>query len=707
VAEVRAGLLRSASRSARAAVRRPARSWRWPDWAIPCLYLLGAAALTWRMWANPAGTVPTNGGPKVGSDIYLNVWFMRYAATALSHGQLPALVTKAVNAPQGINVMWNTSLLLPSVLLAPVTLLAGPIVSLTVLLTLGFAGSAASLYFVLRRWGVSYPAAGIGGALYGFSPAVLVAAEDHYHLQFAVLPPLIIDAILRLAVGRGRPVLTGIWLGFLVAAQLFIAEELLVDTALAGAVVLAVLAACRPTKVLGRAGAVAIGTAVAAAVALLLSGHALLVQFHGPLAEQGSPWRLSRYGNHLANFVTAPNAVFFHGPQFRRFLGATGQFLVEYYAYLGWPLLGLLAVSTVIFWRDMRVRVAALTFTLLEVLSLGGHPMHVGSWHVPVILLPWHWIRYIPVVSQALPNRLPIIADGAAAATLAFAFDRARRATAGAPAWRRPAIAAAAALALLPIIPRPVPAAVASPAPPGFGAAIAGLHLQRYSSVLVLPAEKGLAMDWQALAGEQFSLVGGYCIAPDPSGKAVQCDTYKVLSHAERTALIRTASTTTGRHGRFGPSTATMAAALSGWRPTAVVTAAGRNSRLGRYLTRFFGPPTIRRDQVLGWRLDGACELPPRLHQVSRRATGPNPLCAGARQQAAGRRIGLRVRAPGGPVGLRGRAPGGPVGLRGRAPGGPVGLRGRAPGGPVGLRLPAPARPGGHHSFAPGPTRDP
>src|SRR5580658_723390 len=89
VAEVRAGLLRSASRSARAAVRRPARSWRWPDWAIPCLYLLGAAALTWRMWANPAGTVPTNGGPKVGSDIYLNVWFMRYTATALSHGQLP------------------------------------------------------------------------------------------------------------------------------------------------------------------------------------------------------------------------------------------------------------------------------------------------------------------------------------------------------------------------------------------------------------------------------------------------------------------------------------------------------------------------------------------------------------------------------------------------------------------------------------------
>lgn len=198
-----------------------------------------------------------------------------------------------------------------------------------------------------------------------------------------------------------------------------------------------------------------------------------------------------------------------------------------------------------------------------------------------------------------------------------------------------------------------MPGAAASPAPPGFRAAIAGLHLQPHSSVLVLPAEKGLAMDWQALADEQFSLVGGYCIAPDPSGRAVQCDTYKVLSHAERKALIRTASATRGRHGRFGPSAATMAAAISAWRPAAVVTAAGSSSRLGQYLTRFFGPPTVHRDQVLGWRLNGACELPVRLHRVSGEVTGASPLCAVARQQAADRRIRLRVRAPDGPAELR------------------------------------------------------
>ena len=60
-------------------------------------------------------------------------------------------------------------MLLPGMLLAPVTLLAGPQASLTVLLTAGFAGSAFALMAVLRRWGASTPAAALGGGVYGFS----------------------------------------------------------------------------------------------------------------------------------------------------------------------------------------------------------------------------------------------------------------------------------------------------------------------------------------------------------------------------------------------------------------------------------------------------------------------------------------------------------------------------------------------------------
>src|SRR5215472_5000761 len=170
-------------------------------WLVLSGYLLAAVALTWRLWADPAGRAQA-GDPH---DVDLFVWYMHYAAAAIAHGRLPALVTTAMNAPTGVSVMWNTSLLLPGMLLTPVTLLAGPQASLTVLLTLGFAGSAASLFWVLRRWGASTSAAALGGAVYGFSPALVNAGIGHYHLVLAVTPPLIIDALLRIVTGRGHP----------------------------------------------------------------------------------------------------------------------------------------------------------------------------------------------------------------------------------------------------------------------------------------------------------------------------------------------------------------------------------------------------------------------------------------------------------------------------------------------------------------------
>ena len=130
-------------------------------------YVLGAVAMTWRLWLDPAGRMQAGDT----QDVNLFAWFMRYSATAIGHGHLPALFTTALGAPRGVNLMWNTAFLLPGILLTPVTLLAGPQVSLTLVLTLSFAGSAAALFWVLRRWGASLGAAALGGAVYGFSPA--------------------------------------------------------------------------------------------------------------------------------------------------------------------------------------------------------------------------------------------------------------------------------------------------------------------------------------------------------------------------------------------------------------------------------------------------------------------------------------------------------------------------------------------------------
>ena len=102
---------------------------------VSACYLAAALILTWRLWADPASR--TVAGNPTDADLF--AWYLRHAADAVTHGHLPALVTTAMNAPVGVNMMWNTSILLPGVLLTPVTLLFGPQVSLTVLTTLGFA----------------------------------------------------------------------------------------------------------------------------------------------------------------------------------------------------------------------------------------------------------------------------------------------------------------------------------------------------------------------------------------------------------------------------------------------------------------------------------------------------------------------------------------------------------------------------------------
>ena len=557
-------------------------------WLIVACYLAAALALTWRLWADPASRAQTGDM----HDVDLFAWFIRYSATAVTHGRLPALVSTAMNAPHGINLMWNTSVLLPAVLLTPLTVLAGPQVSLTVLLTLGFAGSAASLYWVLRQWSASPGAAALGGAVYGFSPALVAASAGHYHLQFAVLPPLLIHLLLRLVTGRGRPVRTGAGLGLLAAAQLLTAEELLAMTAATGVVIVVTLAVCWPGAVRERVAGAAAGLAAAAAVLAVTCGYPLWVQFHGPLAEHGSPFPASPFRAHPATFVTPSGELLLHTRASAAAAASYPARLPEYLAYLGWPLLVVLAVAAILCWRRPPGRVAAVTFAVLEICSLGGQ----HAW------LPWHWLAHLPVLSELLPNRFALLADGAAAALLAFGLDQARASVRdrGWAGWRAWIPGVVAVLAVLPLIPLPLPVTTVAPVPAGWPTAFSRLRLAPDAPVLVVPVpyeETPQALRWQADTGQPGSLIGGWFIGPDATGHAALSGG----SQAKRAGKhLNSLLTPTSRLS--APSPAQVRADLAAWRPAAVVAVTQPSSRLARMLTRLLGPPTVRAGQVLAWR---------------------------------------------------------------------------------------------------------
>jgi hypothetical protein len=589
-------------------------------------YLLAALAVTFWLWRDPASRTVA-GNP---NDANQFAWFFRYDATAIAHARLPALVTTAMNAPHGVNVMWNTFMLLPGVLLAPVTLLFGPQTSLTVLLTAGFAGSATAMFAVLRRWRASVPAAALGAAVYGFSPALVHSAIGHYDLQFAVLPPLIVDAGLRLATGRARAVRGGAWLGLLVAAQLLISEEILLDTAIAGVVLVAVVAASRPREVAGKVRTISAGLGVGAGVTAVVAGYPLWVQFFGVLRQHGSPFLPDYFKDDLASFVVPSSLLVFHTAGSAAQAARSPGGLPEYLGYLGWPLILVLLAAAIHFWRLLPVRATALTAGVLGVFSLGGTLMASGHEYAAV-KLPWYWVQSLPVLNAVLPDRFSIVADGAAAALLAFSADAAVSGFAGYAAGRLPRLAggwrpaavvmSCAVLAALPLVPAPLPAAAAPPLPPGWSAAFASLRLPASASVLVVPMPVSRFTDplrWQADTGEPGSLAGGYFIGPGANGHAYVNG--GGLPTAGRYLNFLWTQSVGGLPGWLAagapgstfarPGTAPlgvvnleqMRSQVAAWRVTAVVAVAARNSLLGEYLTQLLGPPVTGAGDVLAWR---------------------------------------------------------------------------------------------------------
>ena len=590
-------------------------------------FLLASLAITRELWRDPASRIVAGNL----NDANQFAWFFRYDATAVAHLRLPALVTTAMNAPHGVNVMWNTFMLLPGVLLAPVTLLFGPQTSLTVLMTAGFAGSATAMFAVLRRWGVSAAGAALGATLYGFSPALLHSALGHYDLQFTVLPPLIIDAVLQLASGRALPTRGGAWLGLLVTAQLLISEEVLLDCAIAAVALVIVLAASRPADVAGRAAAVARGLGAAACVTVLLAGYPLWVQFAGPLRQHGSPFLVEFFNNDLAGLVQPSSLMLFHTAQTAAAAARYQGHLPEYLGYLGWPLVVFLPLAAIRFWRLLPVRAAAVTCAVLGVFSFGG-TLLVGGHQHPAIKLPWYWLEGLPVLSAVLPDRFSILTDGAVAALLALSFDAAVPVFAAYAVRRLPLLAAGgrpaavvmscAVLAVLPILPKPLSAAAATPLPPGWSAVFASLRLPASAPVLVVPIPTPHFTEplrWQADTGEPGALIGGYFIGPDASGRAHEGGTgipasaqYLNLLWADSAAGLPAslaAQMPTYAYSQSGTlmpvravSPEQMYAQIAAWRVTAVVAVVARNTLLGDYLTALLGPPVASAGDVMAWR---------------------------------------------------------------------------------------------------------
>ena len=253
-------------------------------------------------------------------------------------------------------------------------------------------------------------------------------------------------------------------------------------------------------------------------------------------------------------------------------------------------------MASVLYWRDVRVRVAAVACAVLEVLSLGSTQVIRGVTVLPV-LLPWHWLAHLPVLTQMLPNRLSLLADGLAAAVLAISLSLALSA-AGQPRWRRQVVPLTlVVIAVLPLVPLPLHTTQAAAVPPGYRAAFTRLALPRDARVLVVPVPYGSVCSRALVRADGIpgSMNGGYS-RDQPDGRA--------LTYGGRgpRAIARSVTRCGPSHRYKPPTAAQMRGYVARWKPAAVVAVTKRSSRLGRLLVTVLGPPSFTTGRVVVWR---------------------------------------------------------------------------------------------------------
>lgn len=482
---------------------------------VPAVYLALAFGVFANTWASPT-THWIGGDP----DPSLFIWHLRWLPFALGEGHTPFL-SNYLNYPDGFNLLWNTSVLFPAFVLAPVTLLFGAVLSYNLLVTLSLALSAWCAYLALRRYVRREEGAAAGGLLYGFSPFMFAQAGGHPHMTVAVYPPLVLLLLDEILVRRRRsPILLGALLGVATGIQLLTGEEIAAITVLVACIGLALLALLNRARVRARLPDAVRAGATALVVAAAIDAYPLSVQLGGAQRVTGSIHPHNVFVLDLLSLVV-PGPRQQLSPDSANDLATHYSGLGELGGYIGVPLLVLVVFVLVRYWKDRLVRFAGLLLGVVVVLALGPR-LHVAGHSLPV-RLPWVVPQRLPYFESILPARLAVIMFLLLGLLLAVFVDRFPRRSRSSGL----ALGVIVAAALLPLFPAlPYPSGM-SDTPRFFSS---GARAIPHGSVALVAPLAGVAggttrpLLWQAESALRFRMPEAYVVRPAESTPALGDD---------------------------------------------------------------------------------------------------------------------------------------------------------------------------------------
>lgn len=581
---------RAGTGSAVAAAARWARDWgrHHPelrtDVLVGLLMVVTAGWLTHGLWPHPAVRAlalnPT--------DQALDEWFLAYATRAY-HGDFH-LVTTLLNAPDGVNLLSNASLILLGLLFAPVTLAFGAPVSFALAIAGNLAATGIAWYLLFAR-GLRLHrfAAAVAAGFVAYAPGMLSQSNAHLHITAQWLVPAIAWCVIRLADpdaltggARLRRVAgTGALLGTLIAVQLFVGEEVLFLTAVTLAFFAIAYGLVAPGRTVRVLPSVLAGLVIATGVALVLLAYPLWLQFAGPQHVPNGPFGPSFFSTDVASFGAVSPLSLAGEPGSARL--ASGP--AEYNAYFGVPLLLVAAGVAGWLWRRPAVISTAMASLFMGALALGPWVVRNGSrtGHRG----PYGWIDDLPVVNGALPTRFALALTPLIGVLLATALHNALGSTGRLP---RLLVPAAVLAALVPIAPLPLPTADRPPVPRFISDGYWRRCVPPGGVLVPVPLPEPIypdTMRWAAATNVEFALPQGFFIGPYASDGQASVGVYPRPTSHLLTAVARSGDVPT----LTDEVRANARADVAYWRASCLVLAPQPHAEaLRRTLDGLFGP---------------------------------------------------------------------------------------------------------------------
>jgi hypothetical protein len=493
-----------------------------PTWvlALAFYFLMGLFTIGRHALGHPGTVCACTGG----ADPAAYMWALSWWPHAIAHGLNP-FVTHYQWSPTGVNVVQGAMIPTAALVMAPVTALAGPVVSYNVLSLGSVTLSALTAYLLCRRLVRRELPAIVGGYLFGFSSYNFGQLTGHLNLTLIFLLPVMVHVALRRKDNELSGRTYAILMALVFVLQAGLSTELLAESLGFGAVILICARFLTQEAQRSRIDRLIVETVGAGVLALVIGSPF----FYYALVSGGFPRGVADYWNMYAMDLLNPlfptEATWLGHREFQSLSakyasgGVTGED-----GYLSIPLL----VAFVIWGFSERRRILTKLVLIVAALSfiaaLGAH-LHIAGRQT--VALPFSWVKHLPIFNDLLPERIVVFTSLAVAIGIAVWLAR--------PAGRVVGRWFVVILAVVMLFPNITKSLYGVPPdnPRFFSTATYRHYLSPGETVLILPfGASDVSTLWQAETGFHFYMPEGYVGQVPPPPFSTEATTAQLVSNA-------------------------------------------------------------------------------------------------------------------------------------------------------------------------------